>query len=160
MFWNDIDKLKKEIEGIKDYLEAIFCSEDEYSSINRIHDKLNSLIEDADRQQAVLLAEKTLDKFEDYMKNIDKLNSLVNEFKGCVSLARGALEERKELDRQTQETKKLAEISQKIYESMLSFIKAGENLEAKAYFKIDAIYKALCEDCEKKSRKTPKKPKK
>lgn len=35
---------------------------------------------------------------EDFIKNIDKLNSMVNEFKGCVAMARGALEERKTLD--------------------------------------------------------------
>jgi hypothetical protein len=32
------------------------------------------------------------------MKNIDKLNAMINEFKGCVFIARSALNERKQLD--------------------------------------------------------------
>ena len=41
--------------------------------------------------------------------------------------------------------KKVTKISQQIYDGMLSFIRASENLEAKKYFKIDAIYSAICE---------------
>jgi len=85
---------------IRKCFEETFESEEESNSINRIHDKLNLLIEDERREQKVELALKTLDKFEDYMKNVDKLNNMINEFKGCVSMARSALEERKKLDAQ------------------------------------------------------------
>jgi acetolactate synthase small subunit len=189
MWWNDIKEIKIDIlvlkknitrieaildslphnvkantsffneESLKEAIEDVFCSADEFNSINRIHDKLNVLINDVDRNEAVLLAQKTLDKFEDYMKNVDKLNSMVNEFKGCVSMARGALEDRKELGQQAEETKKLAQISQEIYKAMIDFIKAGKNIKHEAHFKIDAIYKAVCEKPEKKPRKKRSNPK-
>jgi len=43
---------------------------------------------------------------------------------------------------------------------MRNFIKASETMEHRAHFKIDAIYKALCEDQEKKSPKKAKTVKK
>jgi hypothetical protein len=166
-----IDELEVKIEFInsliemhgemtRDCVEEVFDCDDEHSSVNRIHDKLDFLLEDSDRQESLVVARKTLDKFDDYMKNVDKLNILANEFKGCVALARSAIEERKELDKQTEETKKLADISQKIYNSMLSFVKAGENIKHEAHFKIDAIYRALCTGQEKKSPKDKKPAKK
>lgn len=102
-----------EMSGVSEFLDGKLCdleecikdafySEEEHNPLNRIHDKLNSLIEDSDRQKAVLLAQKTLDKFEDYMKNVDKLNSMVNEFKGCISMARGVLHK----DKESKKTKK------------------------------------------------------
>jgi hypothetical protein len=33
------------------------------------------------------------------MKNVDKLNGMINEFKGCVAMARSALEERKNIEK-------------------------------------------------------------
>lgn len=89
---NEIEQaIANELEDIKESIQDSFCSDDESSSINRIHNKLDILLRDSDRQKAVILAEMTLDKFEDYMKNVDKLNGMINEFKGCVSMARGAL---------------------------------------------------------------------
>jgi hypothetical protein len=118
MFWNDIKEIKEWMVTIsarltemqmkhlenkdseKDLLEEIkttfddtFCSEDECSSFNRIHDKLDLLINDAKRVKQVDIAEKILDKFEDYMKNVDKLNAMINEFKGCVAMSRATLSE-------------------------------------------------------------------
>ena len=129
MWWNNLKEIKKDIEILKSAisrieslfrdnqfkyncdcidvgliirqcLEEAFESEEENNSINRIHDKLNMLLDKERYDQEVELAEKTLDKFEDYMKNVDKLNNMINEFKGCVSMARSALEERKKLDAQ------------------------------------------------------------
>jgi hypothetical protein len=54
-----------------------------------IHDKLDSLLNDDTRKDQVKLSEKTLDKFDDYMKNVDKLNVMINEFKGLVAIVRG-----------------------------------------------------------------------
>lgn len=147
-------------EGLKERFEEYFCSDDEYNSINRIHDKLNSLINDTTREEKVTLAIKTLDKFEDYMKNVEKVNVMINEFKGCVSMARGALGERKELNKEVEEMKKLTEIAQHIYKSMLDFIQAGKTIKKEAHYKIDAIYLAICEKNEEKppkKRKTIKK---
>lgn len=103
-------------EVIKDCLDEVFESEEEYSSINRLHDKLNSLVNDDRRREEVELATKTLDKFEDYMKNVDKLNGLLNEFKGCVSMARGALEERKNVAHEEAETDRIwVKIAEKLH---------------------------------------------
>jgi len=143
MWWNNLKEIKKDITILKnaigriealfhdsqfryncDYLDIgliiqqcfkdAFESEEESSSINRIHDKLNTLLNDEKRKQEVELALKTLDKFEDYMKNVDKLNNMINEFKGCVSMARSALEERKRLD--AQKSAKIDEKLEKITE--------------------------------------------
>lgn len=84
------------IEKINDALDAD-CDE---TSINRIHDKLNMLVKDQNRAAQIIIAQKTLDKFEDYMKNVDKLNDMINEFKGCVTMARSVLSERKQQDKQ------------------------------------------------------------
>jgi uncharacterized coiled-coil protein SlyX len=70
------------------------------SSIDHLHDRVTDLVKDKDRIKSVALAEKTLDKFEDYMKNVDKLNGMVNEFKGCVSVARAAVADRKQIDQE------------------------------------------------------------
>ena len=167
MFWNDIEDIKKTISEIKERLNHIdrgvintldaFCSEDEHNSINRLHGKLDDLIRDSDKLQEVMVAEKTMDKFEDYMKNVDKLNGMINEFKGCVTLARGALEERKELTKEVDGLKSVTDMARQIYHSMNAFIKAGDNIEQKAYFKIDAIYKEICEYHVKKRRRRRKK---
>lgn len=86
------------LEEITNSIDEILDSEDEFNKFNRMHDKLNILVEDENRKKQVILSQKTLDKFEDYMKNVDKLNGMINEFKGCVSLARGAFAERKDQD--------------------------------------------------------------
>jgi len=118
MFWHDIKDIREWIE----LLDKRLCS---------IDSGLDHLGVDADRQAQVILYETILDKFEDYMKNVEKLNSMINEFKGCVSMARGALEVRKELEEQTTE-------------SMMAFIRGTENIKNEYHDKIDAIYEALC----------------
>lgn len=91
----------EEVEDLLIYLRDSFCPTDECSAINRIQENLKTLIEDTDRKEDVRLSMKILDKFEDYMKNVDKLNLIVNELKGCTSMARAALEERKQFDNKT-----------------------------------------------------------
>lgn len=106
MFWDDIKRIKEKLNTI--------CSR-----MTDIQVKLDVVIQDNDSRRAeeVELATKTLDKFDDYMKNVDKLNALINEFKGCVSMARGSLEERKRISDNESETVKImlkiAEILQK-----------------------------------------------
>jgi len=106
MFWNDIkdirellDKLSCRLEKIEEFLigndNFSGCANLEYS-VEALHGKLNDLINDKERLHSVALAEKTLDKFEEYMKNVDKLNGMINELKGCTSMARSAVIERKE----------------------------------------------------------------
>lgn len=126
MFWNDIEEIKVSINSIetkintlielnlitknnidisvfREAVEQALCSAAEYNSINMIHEKLNLLVYDKDKIKAMDLATQTLDKIDDYMKNVDKLNSLINEFKGCVSIARASLELKKDHDIITKE---------------------------------------------------------
>jgi hypothetical protein len=80
------------------YLDSIYylLKEMEMSdSLVTLSDNIKTLIRDTNHIRQVALAEKTLDKFEDYMKNVDKLNSMINEFKGCVSIARASLKDTK-----------------------------------------------------------------
>jgi peptidoglycan hydrolase CwlO-like protein len=77
MWWNRGKEIQGELKHLNDRLDEIvelICMKDDSLTI------------------------KTMDKFEDYMKNVDKLNSLVNEFKGCVALARAEIAERKQRD--------------------------------------------------------------
>ena len=90
---NIIESIKHRLEEVTDSIDDAFAPD---GSIDRMHDKVNSLLKDEKRIEHVILAQKTLDKFEDYMKNVDKLNAMINEFKGCVSMARSAIAERKE----------------------------------------------------------------
>lgn len=83
--------IEMHIDGVTESLENIFDPEDGCGTLDLIYDKVDTLVNDVHRRHAVSLAQHTLDKFNDYMKNFDKMNAMVNEFKGCVSLARGAL---------------------------------------------------------------------
>lgn len=165
MWWHDIADIKEKLDTLAPILESIHGQQGEIyerwfkgDPLCLLDDKLTELLDDADKMQDILVAEKTMDKFEDYMKNIDKVNSLVNEFKGCVALARGSINEGKELAKEVDGMKGLAAISQQIYSSMMAFIKASENMEQRAHYKIDAIYKEICEyHVRKRRRKRTKK---
>lgn len=166
MFWHDIKDIKEwmvtiaarlteiQMRHLENEDESKSDKDDFEESIGRLHDKLNTLLTDGHRVAEVAIAQKTLDKFEDYMKNVDKLNEMINEFKGTVSLARAAIAERKEQQKEYEDLKDLAKISKKIFESMQDFIRAGDELEKKNYFKLDAIYRKICEiDAEKPKKK-------
>ena len=94
MIWDE--QYMKEI--IKESLQEFFFSEDEYSPFNRLLDKLNQLIEITRIEDRAEVSLKTCEKVEDYMKNIDRLNSMINEFKGLVAIVRG---QKKEEDKDT-----------------------------------------------------------
>jgi|ERR1700743_3235602 hypothetical protein len=105
MWWHDIKDLKiwmlsllKKADSIhKEEVEKNEMIEVLAEAIERVDEKLDIIINDSEKSKQIILAEKTLDKFEDYMKNVDKLNSMINEFKGCVSIARAALSEKKKV---------------------------------------------------------------
>ena len=88
-------RIEQTVNDIEDKIDFNICSDEPENLFNQIHDKLRTLTQDEKRQEQVRLAIRTLDKFEDYMKNVDKLNAMINEFKGCVSMARAAFEESK-----------------------------------------------------------------
>lgn len=147
-----IEDIENSIEQVKESIEEAFCSEDENSSINRIHDKLNALMKGGELLKQAELSEKTLDKFEDYMKNVDKLNSMINEFKGCVAISRAAIAEKKEMDDMRIMLKNMIETCQRYF--------TYQNSVGAQHFKIDAIYKAVCEKESEKPKKKGKPRKK
>ncbi len=74
---------------VKDCFVEFFFSEEEDAPFNRLNDKINKLLEATHAEERVEFSAALCDKFDDYMKNIDKLNLMINEFKGLVSIVRG-----------------------------------------------------------------------
>jgi hypothetical protein len=155
MWWNDIKEIKDSVVQLsarfillQDRLKELrkdVLENDPYNSFSDRLDEIKDIVaSDENRAKHVLLAEKTLDKFEDYMKNVDKFNSMVNEYKGCVSMARSAVAERKELNSEFDDMRNMAKICQEIYTQ---------------YFKIDAMYKFLIKENEKPKKKSSRKKK-
>lgn len=146
MFWHDISEIKEWMVTIASRLTEMQMkhlenedNENDYEdSLDRLHDKLTTLLNDSNREKQVFLAEKTLDKFEDYMKNVDKLNQMINEFKGCISIARAAISDKKEMDDIRNTLKSMIETCHKYFNHQKTI--------SDQYFKIDAIYKKLCEE--------------
>lgn len=66
-------------------MEEIKCS------LDRLHDNINEIKKPLDLENRAARAIEVLDKFEEYMKNIDKLNLMTNELKGQVSIIRAAM---------------------------------------------------------------------
>lgn len=157
--WSSKKDILKAVVGLSDRLVRIeeylqetkdfFSSESMESSLDSIQDKLGGLIKDKDRLRAVALAEKTLDKFEDYMKNVDKLNGMINELKGCASMSRSAVADRKALGDELNDVMK----------GMNEYV---ENLALENSKKIDSMAKLMrkiaekLQVCEKKSPKKRK----
>lgn len=125
MWWNDIKEIKEWMRHLSDRLEMI-------------EDNLHGVTGE--------VLENELCNFEDYIKNVDKLNAMVNEFKGCISMSRAALCDRKEIDEMRAVLKNILDACQKHFNYQKSL--------SDQHFKINAIYKALCE---KEEKKTPKK---
>jgi DNA repair ATPase RecN len=150
MFWNDITEMKEalttlidrfiemdsRIQGISQDRCDAYDSQEE--SLNRLHDKLTCLMNADKLLRQVELSQQTLDKFEDYMKNVHKLNEMINEFKGCVSVARAAIADKKEMDDMRNTLKSMIETCHKYFNYQKTI--------SDQYFKIDAIYKKLCEE--------------
>lgn len=91
----------------------------------RIHDKLNALLADERRLEKVQLAMTVGDKFDDYMKNVDKLNAMVNEIKGVSSMTRASLHSPQILDilSRVSNLEKSAAFSEKALKSILKAVR-------------------------------------
>jgi methyl-accepting chemotaxis protein len=168
MWWNDIKDIKEWMERLTDRLIRI---EGEITEIKRIQedgDQCNSI--SADLNEMMEKIEKIEEEFprfhslinpnelvSTYEKHIKKIEEMMLEFKGCVSMARSSIAERKELDAELKEMKNVARISQEIYASMISFVGSANRI-SNQHFKIEAIYKAICEKEEVK-KKSPRKKK-
>lgn len=140
-----LENVEHSLEVIKELIEDTSNNDHLENSFDRIHDKLNMLLSDEKRNHAVELADKTLDKFEDYMKNVDKLNMMVNEFKGLVSVTRACLSDKKELETLLQDIRVVADRDRYIGDEIKKNTEISLSLHSQQ-FKIDAIYKVLIED--------------
>lgn len=85
---NDVDRDELK-ELVKEALEEALYEDDEYSPLNRLNASVYRLMDTQQAEERFDIAVKNADKFEDYMKNVDKLNMMINEFKGLVSIVRG-----------------------------------------------------------------------
>jgi hypothetical protein len=124
MWWNDIKEIKEKLFEIDIFLKSIEKS----NEVNEI---------------------EALDEFHDFMRNIEKLNTMINEFKDLVSIVQSITAVNKEQQKDSEELKDIAKITNTIYESMQFFI----NLERNNYLKLDAIYKKIYEIDEEKPKK-------
>lgn len=136
---------------IKDSILDTFDSIEASTPLGEVHSKLNHLIRYVDRDEKMRLDEQTMDKFDDYMRNVDKLNAMVNEFKGCVSMSRASLVDSKELVKALAEIKEAAELAHSFHAAISSFMIVSKKMKCDYHIKIDAIYKTLC-------KKKPKRP--
>lgn len=144
-----LEAIEQGLEELKESIEDLYGSDN--SSINRIHEKLNNIVGDETRIAQASIAHLTLDKFDVYMENVEKLNFMVNEFKGCVSIARAAIADKKEMDDMRKVLKNMIETCEKYYNH--------QKTVSNQHFKIDAMYKKLCEEVKEK-KKSPGRPKK
>lgn len=140
-----LENVEHSLSIIKESLDDIFAFDNSDSVLQRLHDKLNILLVDEKRNEAVNLATKTLDKFDDYMKNVDKLNLMVNEFKGLVSIARAALNEKKEFETLLQDIRVVADRDRDLRDQIKKNTEFALSLHNQQ-FKIDALYKELIEN--------------
>jgi uncharacterized coiled-coil DUF342 family protein len=87
MFWNDIKDIKSSVQSIHSWMTT--CA-------NRLKNlQLDNDLIHKEQDELHRRLEESIDKVDECLKNVDKLNAMINEFKGCVSLARAAFEERK-----------------------------------------------------------------
>jgi hypothetical protein len=151
MWWNDNKEIKKwmilvqeRLFNMEQLLGALVSEREEYAKL---------LSERFEHIQHSLSFSKDghfdSHKYEEYMKNVDKLNGMINELKGCAALARSAVVERKKEDA-------------KFSDSMRNMIKSVESLTLKNSEKIKSMDKIIekiakkIKVCEKKSPKKKK----
>lgn len=185
MFWNDLAEIKSRLKNIEQKIDrdssmlntiflnirpaGVVTEENEFDesvTLSQVNNSLCEVLDTVEAMESKLLSVEVVDKFDDYMKNVDKLNTMVNEVKGCVAVARASLQDRKDYDafmeRMDEAIKYVKSCrdeivkSKKEAQSCMEYSKSLSN----QYFKIDAIYRALVEEKpEKKKPGRPKKPK-
>ena len=108
MFWDDIREIKESIlrqeKRILDMEVQMMYNKDDIidkikvdiNNANNITDKIYDYMKNINKINEMV--NKITDKIDDYMKNINKINEMVNELKGCVSIARATLKEKKEYE--------------------------------------------------------------
>lgn len=90
MWWHDIKEIQA---GVTCLHERLDDAEISYEKILDLEFKINKM-------------EIKLDKFDQCLNNVLKLNAMINEFKGCVAMARSALSEKKQVLKAVNKKKK------------------------------------------------------
>jgi hypothetical protein len=122
MFWDDIVEIKSRMEAVENEIKRVHFSNQEILNIvsdESYLDLMPSLYERLDNIGAqckrtgdgipILLALTNPENVcETYEKHIKKLEEMMLEFKGCISMARSAIAERKELNAEEQKSKRKA----------------------------------------------------
>ena len=94
----NVDQIKENQIQESNSILSDYRHECQVDTIQRFHEKLNILLADDRIKLSNIENLKMVEKFEDYMKNIDKINSMINEFKGCVAMARASLHDMKQIN--------------------------------------------------------------
>jgi hypothetical protein len=107
MFWNDIEEIKESLNRLIVRIDVL----DQFVRTSIINGEFSEKsmpvgngapvcircdgdrVIDAGIEDIKELLQEFFDN--DYMKNVDKLNAMINEFKGCVAMSRAALNEKK-----------------------------------------------------------------
>jgi len=149
------EHIESQLDQIKESIEDRCNNDDLSNSYDSLHDKLNTLLNDEKRLEETRVVGATLDKFDDYMKNVDKLNMMVNEFKGLVSVATACLSEKKEFETLLDDIRVVAKNIRFNSEMTAKMSNESAKLDTQQ-FQIQAMYKVLVED-KLKDKEPPKK---
>jgi hypothetical protein len=171
MWWNDIRDIKEWMVTISSRLTGLEVNIDIFKQtledaddfncfsarLEDMEEKIDKITEEFPRFEKLVNPDELVSIYE---KQIIKIEKMLLEFKGCVSMARSAIAERKDQEKEFDDFKKTTKVAKDIYQAMSNFITAGNNIEKQKFFKLDAIYRKLCESEEKKSPKKNKPTKK
>lgn len=80
-----MDEWKVDDKLIDDEEEMLFDIE---YSLCQLHYKVDKIVESVDLEERAIVCRAILDKFDDYMQNVGRLNMMINEFKGLVAIVR------------------------------------------------------------------------
>lgn len=153
MFWNKSSEIIGRLEFIENSIRNIrVITNDEIENITEdisdIRDRINEL------EKALVNPAHSVDKYATLIRHIEVL---LKEFMGSVSIARAAIAERKEADKQFDDLKVCAAQMKTVYAAILNQQEYSEKLNEQ-HFKISAMYEILVKDIPKRKRKTiPKK---
>jgi hypothetical protein len=164
MWWHDIAELKvwaqeltSRITNLELKVDASMQMIEDANGYNHFSDRLSEMDDTLDKIKDEFPKFHKLANpeqiVETYQKHLAKMESMMLEFKVCVFMARSAIAEKKEQQKDFDELKNTTKIAKEIYEAMRNFISAGNSIEQQKFFKLDAIYQQICEKNAKKPKK-------
>ncbi len=167
MWWNDIREIKEwmvtiasrltgldvNVDIIKQTLEGTDGYNCFSDRLEEMEEKIDKIREEFPRFEKLVNPDELVSTYE---KHIIKIEQMMLEFKGCVSMARSAIAERKDQEKEFEELKNTTRVAKDMYQAMSNFITAGNIIEKQKFFKLDAIYRKICEPEEKKAPKKRK----